>query len=195
MRTILILFLAVLIAGCGASNVQVIKPVNGDVKPLLRPELQKGQCFNFTAGGGGGETLTKKSGMSSDECNLTVDEVVYRLTVLACIGKETYTAEAGERHVIAKRAKGNKDVEVTAKYYYELEGGVRGIEVLINDFTDPNYDKAAAPGWVVKAIYREVIVKDGKLTVVKEGMSREEFFEQDRIEHYKMLNRMMQEKK
>jgi hypothetical protein len=154
MRTILILFLAVLIAGCGASNVQVIKPVNGDVKPLLRPELQKGQCFNFAAWGGGGDTLTKKSALSSDECNLTVDEVVYRLTVLCYIGKETYTAEAGEKHVIAKRAKGNKDVEVTANYYYELDGGVRGIEVLINDFTDPNYDKAAAPGWAVKAIYR-----------------------------------------
>ncbi len=115
--------------------------------------------------------------------------------MLSCIGKESYTAEAGEKHVIAKRAKGNKDVEVTANYYYEVDGGARGIEVLINDFTDPNYNKDAAPGWAVKAIYREVIVRDGKLTVVKEGMSREEFMEQNRIEHYKMLNRMMQEKK
>ncbi len=194
MRAFFILFLAALIAGCGATNVQVVKPVNGEVKSFLRPELQKGQCFHFREWGGG-ETLTKKTGLSSDECNLTIDEVVTRLTIIAYTGKDTVTADSGEKHVIAKRAKGNRDVEVTAKYYYEMDGGVRGIEVLINDFTDPNYDKNAAPGWVVKAIYREVTVKDGKLVVVREGISRDEFFERQKAEHYKMLNRMMNEKK
>ena len=191
MRNYLILLLAVLIVGCGSANVQVIKPVNGEVKSFLRPELQKERCFNYAAWGGGGEVLTKKGSQSPSECNMSIDEVVNRVTVLAYIGKEEYTAESGEKQVIARRAKGNKDLEVTATYYYELDGGVRGIEVVINDFTDPNYSKDGAPPWAQKAIYREVIVKDDKLTLVRDGMSREQFFEIQKIEHYKMLNRMM----
>ena len=53
----------------------------------------------------------------------------------------------------------------------------------------------AAPGWAVRALYRELRMQDGKLIVVRDGMTRDEFMEEDRIEHYKMLNRMLQEKK
>jgi hypothetical protein len=38
-------------------------------------------------------------------------------------------------------------------------------------------------------------MQDGKLIVVRDGMTREEFMKEDEIEHYKMLNRMLQEKK
>lgn len=195
MRTVLILLLAFLIAGCGAANVQVMKPVNGDVKQQLRPELQKDRCFIFVTGEGGGEVPTKKTGQSSSDCIMSIDEVVNRVTVLAYLGKDSYTAESGEKHVIARRARGNRDIEVTGKYYYQVDSGARGIEVFINDFTDPNFDKDGAPPWAVKAIYREVLVKDNKLVLVKDGMSREEFFETDRTEHYKMLNNFIRNEK
>jgi hypothetical protein len=195
MRTILILFLAVLIAGCGASNVQVIKPVNGDVKPLLTPEMQKSRCYNILTGGQEGEAVAKKANLLMYECNLTVVDVINRLSVLTYSTKDSYMAESGEKHVISKRVMGNKDIEVQTKYYYEKEGGVRGIEIMIHDFIDPNYDKGASPGWAVRALYREIRMQDGTLIVVRDGMTRDEFIEEDRIEHYKMLNRMLQEKK
>jgi hypothetical protein len=195
MRTTLILLLAVLIAGCGASNVQVIKPVNGDVKPFLTPEMQKSRCYNILTAGQEGEAVARKANLLMYECNLSVADVINRLSLLTYSTKDSYKAESGEKHVISKRVMGNKDIEVESKYYYEKDGGVRGIEILVNDFIDPNYDKAAAPGWAARALYRELRMQDGKLIVVKDGMTRDEFMEQDRIEHYKMLNRMLQDKK
>jgi hypothetical protein len=38
-------------------------------------------------------------------------------------------------------------------------------------------------------------MQDGKMMIVKDGMTREEFMEQDRVEHYKMLNRILKERK
>jgi hypothetical protein len=38
-------------------------------------------------------------------------------------------------------------------------------------------------------------MQDGKLIVVRDGMTRDEFIEEDRIEHYKMLNRLLKENK
>jgi hypothetical protein len=195
MRTTLILLLAVLIAGCGASNVQVIKPVNGDVKPFMTPEMQKSRCYNILTGGQEGEAVAKKANLLMYECNLTVPDVIDRLSMLTYSSKDSYTAESGEKYVISKRVTGNKDVEVQTKYYYEKENKVRGIEILIQDFVDPNYDKSAAPDWTARALYRELQMQDGKLIVVRDGITRDEFMEMDRIEHYKMINRMLQEKK
>jgi len=48
---------------------------------------------------------------------------------------------------------------------------------------------------VVPGLYREVKMQDGKIVVVRDGMTQDEFREENRIEHYKMLNRMLQEKK
>jgi len=43
----------------------------------------------------------------------------------------------------------------------------------------------------VRALYREVKLQDGKIVVVREGMTRDEFMKEDEIEHYRMLNRML----
>lgn len=195
MRTTLILFLAVLIAGCGASNVQVMKPVNGDMKPFLTPEMQKARCYNILAEGREGEAVAKKANLPLSECNLKAIDVINRLSLLAYSTKEGYMAESGEEHVISKRVTGNRDIEILAKYYYEKDGGERGIEITVNDFLDPNYDKGGSPGWVVRVLYRELRMQDGKMMIVKDGMTREEFMEQDRVEHYKMLNRILKERK
>jgi len=48
MRTSPILFLAVLIAGCGAAtNVQVMKPVTAKSNPFSRLKLQKSAATTF----------------------------------------------------------------------------------------------------------------------------------------------------
>ncbi|HSD93800.1 MAG TPA: hypothetical protein VLA94_00080 [Syntrophales bacterium] len=196
MRTILILFLAVLMAGCGAAtNVQVMKPVNGDIQSFLTPEMKKSRCYSFLTGGREGEMIARKSNMLLNECNLSAMDVINRLTYLTYTTKDTYMAESGENHVISKRVMGNKDIEIQTKFVYEKEGGVRGIQALLNDFVDKNYVKGYEPEWAVRALYREVKLQDGKIVVVREGMTLDEFKEQDRIEHYKMLNRMLQEKK
>jgi major membrane immunogen (membrane-anchored lipoprotein) len=195
MRTTLILILAVLIAGCGASNVQVIKPVNGDVKPLLTTEMQKSRCYSLLTAGREGEMIARKSNMLLNECNLSAVDVINRLTYMTYTTKDTYMAESGENHVISKRVMGNKDIEIQTKFFYEKEGGVRGIQALLNDFVDKNYIKGHEPEWSVRALYREVKLQDGKIVVVREGMTREEFMKEDDLEHYKMLNRMLQEKK
>ena len=195
MRKILILFLSVLIAGCGVSNVQVMKPVNGDMKPFLTPDMQKARCYNILAAGREGEAVAKKANLQLSECNLKVIDVINRLSLLTYSTKDSYMAESGEEHVISKRVTGNRDIEVLTKYYYEKDGGVRGIEITVNDFLDPNYDKGATPGWSVRVLYRELRMQDGKLIVVRDGMTRDEFIEEDRIEHYKMLNKLLQERK
>ena len=96
MGTSLILFLAVLIAGCGAAtNVQVMKPVNGEIKPFLTPEMQKSRCYNFLTAGREGEMIARKSNMLLNECNLSAKDVINRLTYLTCTTKDTYMAESG----------------------------------------------------------------------------------------------------
>lgn len=196
MRTTLILFLAVLLAGCAAAtNVQVMKPVNGEIQSFLTPELQKGRCYSFLTAGREGEMIARKSNMLLNECNLTAKDVINRLTYLTYTTKDTYMAESGENHVISKRVMGNKDIEIQTKFFYEKEGGVRGIQALLNDFVDKNYIKGHEPEWVVRALYREVKMQDGKIVVVRDGMTLDEFKEEDRIQHYKMLNRLLQDKK
>jgi hypothetical protein len=196
MRTTLILFLAVLMAGCGAAtNVQVMKPVNGEIQSFLTPEMQKSRCYSFLTAGREGEMIARKSNMLLSECNLSAKDVINRLTYLTYTTKDTYMAESGENHVISKRVMGNKDIEIETRFFYEKEGGVRGIQALINDFVDKNYTKGYEPEWAVRALYREVKLQDGKIVVVRDGMTRDEFMKEDDIEHYKMLNRMLQEKK
>jgi len=34
-------------------------------------------------------------------------------------------------------------------------------------------------------------MKDGKIIVVRDGMTQDEFKEENRIEHYRMLNKML----
>ena len=192
MRTALILTLAVLLAGCGAAtNVQVMKPVNGEIQSFLTPELQKSRCYNFMSAGREGEIIAKKSNVLLNECNLTAKDAVNRVTYLTYTTKDVYVAESGENQVISKRVMGNKDIEIESRLFYEKEGGVRGIQVLINDFVDKNYVKGYEPGWVVRALYREVKLQDGKIVVVRDGMTRDEFMKEDEIEHYKKLNRML----
>lgn len=196
MRTALILFLAALLAGCGAAtNVQVMKPVNGEIQSFLTPELQKSRCYNFLSAGREGEMIARKSNVLLNECNLSAKDAVDRVIYLTYTTKDAYVAESGENQVISKRVMGNKDIEIQSRLFYEKEGGVRGIQVLLNDFFDTNYVRGYEPGWAVRALYREVKMQDGKIAVVRDGMTREEFMKEDEIEHYRMLNRILQEKK
>ena len=196
MRTALILFLVALLAGCGAAtNVQVMKPVNGEIQSFLTPELQKSRCYNFLSAGREGEMIARKSNVLLNECNLSAKDAVDRVIYLTYTTRDAYVAESGENQVISKRVMGNKDIEIQSRLFYEKEGGVRGIQVLLNDFVDTNYVRGYEPGWAVRALYREVKMQDGKIAVVRDGMAREEFMKEDEIEHYRMLNLMLQEKK
>ena len=196
MRTALILFLAALLAGCGAAtNVQVMKPVNGEIQSFLTPELQKSRCYNFLSAGREGEMIARKSNVLLNECNLSAKDAVDRVIYLTYTTRDAYVAESGENQVISKRVMGNKDIEIQSRLFYEKEVGVRGIQVLLNDFVDTNYVRGYEPGWAVRALYREVKMQDGKIAVVRDGMTREEFMKEDEIEHYRMLNRILQEKK
>ena len=135
--------------------------------------------------------IAKKSNVLLNECNLTAKDAVNRVIYLTYTTKDAYVAESGENQVISKRVMGNKDIEIESRLFYEKEGGVRGIQVLINDFVDKNYVKGYEPEWVVRALYREVKLQDGKIVVVRDGMTRDEFMKEDEIEHYKKLNRML----
>ena len=71
----------------------------------------------------GEETVTGPDGQTRVKPVMNIDEVVNRVTVLAYLGKDSYTAESGEKHVIARRARGNRDIEVTANRPARTEPG------------------------------------------------------------------------